>query len=398
MVKKDFFVQRNPEEIEALDCNVVDTPENLVGEIEGIEDPNRQAVILDCGEDDLLVHPAFANIRNPVYRSRVTTRGIKRKGKQRREYPSYVQLEQPRSIENAIGLHRSENFPVNIRNKAFFESMAHLPEHENFHVGYMIRPIVGEDKSPMLVPFNAVADGAILDSYSERIKSNLPFDCGSKVIHVYGSDVYVKVPSEEQGKGRYTVLWENVPIRGMNKSKRELKESERELTESDRRAVLGWSTSPAYGIIKDGEFRGSLDAMPGNLQTHVSHEGSHRVGQAFKFKLMDNHSVASHREMVRHFMRGNDWRPMEMSQIANVSKADSAFYNRVRNNFLIMTRDKNGNPIFSQPREDQEAMLIARRVGNYIKELKEGEIQETMYWDPVRDGSVMGYSVLPGEK
>ena len=41
---------------------------------------------------------------------------------------------------------------------------------------------------------------------------------------------------------------------------------------------------------------------------------------------------------------------------------------------------------------------MARRVGNRIRELKPGEVQETIHWDAERDGKISQYPVLPGEE
>jgi hypothetical protein len=372
--KKAFFRRRTEAEIGKLDCQVVDSPVGLVQRIEEL-DPARQALILDFP----LVHPAYKNDGDPQYVSRTTMRGVRRHGDER-SYPSYIRLTQPRSMKNAVKLFRKGNLPFKLRNKAFFESMKHIPEEENFYVGYMVWPITG-DKSPIMVPFWSLAEGCMIDAYSGRVCLG---ENGSKVERVYGPEVIVKVPSRDKKASKYVVKFSNVPRREM---------------ENAERAVVGWDTRPAYGRIVNGEFVQDESASPAHKLTNVSHEGSHRHGESFIFTAIYPHCVAAYQEIIRNAMRDGDYSPMEMSQFAILSREDAAFYNKVRNNLLISETTPAGTNVLKHPRLDQQSMLIARNVANKVRMLeKKGDIQDTMYWDQTRDKAIADYPFLPGEK
>ena len=378
MTRKEFFRRRSEAEIKKLDCQVVDSPVRLVQRIEEL-DSVRQALIFDFP----LVHPAYKNDGDSQYVSRTTMRGVRRSGdnRDRRFYPSYIQLKQPRSIENAAEFFRKGNLPFKLRNKAFFENMKHIREEENFYVGYMVWPVSGNDKSPIMVPFWSLAEGDMIDAYNGRVCLG---ENGSKVERVYGPEVIVRVPSRDKKASRYVVKFSNVPHRGM---------------ENTERAVVGWNTRPAYGRMKDGEFIQDESAFPAHKLTNVSHEGSHRRGESFIFTAIYPHCVAAYQEIIRNAMRDGDYSPMEMSQFAILSRDDAAFYNKIRNNILIPETTPSRTHVLKHPRLDQQSMLIARRVADKVRMLeKKGDFQDTMYWDEGRDGRIKDYPVLPGEK
>ena len=199
MTRKEFFRRRSEAEIKKLDCQVVDSPVRLVQRIEEL-DSVRQALIFDFP----LVHPAYKNDGDSQYVSRTTMRGVRRSGdnRDRRFYPSYIQLKQPRSIENAAEFFRKGNLPFKLRNKAFFENMKHIREEENFYVGYMVWSVSGNDKSPIMVPFWSLAEGDMIDAYNGRVCLG---ENGSKVERVYGPEVIVRVPSRDKKASRYVV-------------------------------------------------------------------------------------------------------------------------------------------------------------------------------------------------
>jgi hypothetical protein len=373
MARKAFFKERTVNQIQKLDCKVVDNPVGLVEKIENL-DPENEGLILDFP----LAHPDYKD-EDLQYASRKTMRGVKRKGK-RRTFPSYIQLRQPRSKEEAIKAHGNGVFPFKIRNQAFFEKMENIPEEENFFVGYMVWPITG-DMSPIMVPFWSLAEGCMMDAYNRRICKG---ENGSKIERIYGPDLIMKVPSREKKASRYVLRVNDIPHGSM----------------SDKdRAVVGWNTRPSYGVIRDGEFVQDESAAPGHKLPNLSHEGSHRSGEDFKFTMLYPHCDAANQEIIRQFMGVGDLKPFEMSQLAVLSREDASFYNKERNNLLVYELNENGECVLRHPRIDQKSMLFARRVGNNIRTLEHiGDIQETMYWDPERDGKISQYPFLPGER
>ncbi|MFA5992814.1 MAG: hypothetical protein WC796_03855 [Candidatus Pacearchaeota archaeon] len=388
MTKKAFFQRRSVAEIRGLNCEVVDTPEGLVSRIENL-DPENEGLIIDVGQVPL-THPSFTSLTSDLeYASRMALRGVKRKG-DKREFISYVPIQQPRSVESAIAISRQRHLPFKLRNKSLFEAMRSIPEGENFYVGYMFWPILGNNKSPILVPYWALCNGTVLDAYSQRICKKLPFNkdhpeqAGTIVERNYAPEFITRVPSTEDGKGRYLVKWHNVPIRSIRE---------------DDRAVIGWSTRPAYGRVSEGAFEEREDLAPMHeFFTQISHEGSHRRGESFEFTLVDPHAFASWSELLRFSMREGDYSPWDTSQYALLSRLDAAYWNKENNNLLVREKNTQGNYVFKHPRIDQLSVLFARHVGARIKQLSPGQVQETMYWDPERDGKIGRYPVLPGEK
>ena len=374
MVRKSFFQERSLNEINNLSLEVVGSAEGLVDKIEEI-DAKSEGLILDFP----LVHPAFENEGSPQYVSRKTLRGIKRLGG-KRFYPSYIQLKQPRSKESAINLFNKGVLPINIRNMAFFEKMNLVSEADNFNVGYMVWPVSGSSKSPMMIPFWSIAEGCMIDCYNSR---ECKGEHGSKIERIYGPEVILRVPSRNKKQSKYVIKFSNVP--------------NRELGLIDR-AVIGWNTKPAYGRFKEGEFIQDESASPLHKLTNVSHDGCHRIGESFDFTIVYPHCIAAYQELVRGAMKRGDFSPLEMSQFAILSREDASFYNKVRNNLLIVEKNDAGKDVLKKPRIDQKSMLIARRVGNRVKKLNAGEIQETMYWDIERDGRIKDYPFLLGEK
>jgi hypothetical protein len=381
MVKKDFFKRRTEAQIKKLDCKVVDTPEGLVDAIEEL-DIDREGLILDFP----LVHPDFNNPRyNPQYNSRRTGRGAKFKGSsgsERKSFPAFLCLDQPISRE---GAKEGKRRPFIIRNDAF-RSMKQLQEEDNFQMGYLYRSITGNVRIPHLISFWAIDHGNMLDSFSERMKVNLPnFDVGAKVERNYAPNIYLKVPSKQKGKGRYTQLWRNVPTE-----------------ENDSRRVLAWNTSNTYGSVVDNSFQEDVSAGPGYKNYQIGQENPRGEAASLQFRFVDDHDVEGYSEMIRYFMRRGNLVPLEMSQIAIPSREDIPFARKLDNNLLIRTVNKSGES-FNHPREDQYSILRGRHIAKHIRSEEEARkqtsvVEPTMYWDPERDGRIRDYPWRPGEK
>ena len=375
MIKKTFFQERKYDELLDMSLTNVENPQGLVDVIEEL-DSDKEGLVLDFP----LVHPAFEKSGNPQVVSRKTLRGVKRVGNNR-YYPSYLQLQQPRSKENAVAFFNKGNFPINLRNKAFFDSMKNVPEENNFNVGYMVWPVSGNDLSPIMVPFWSIAEGCMVDSYNSRICKG---ENGSKVERVYGPEVIVKVPSRHKKAQKYVIKFSNVPSK--------------EFTDNQN-AVIGWNTRPAYGKMVDENFVQDESFAPLHKLTNLSHEGSHRNGESFQFTMVYPHCVAAYQAILRQAMNNEkDFSSLEMSQYALLSREDASFYNKLRNNVLIREKNEEGDYVLRRPRLDQKSMLLARRVGNKVKKLEKGQIQETMFWDAERDGRIADYPFLVGER
>tara|TARA_Y100000310_G_scaffold191973_1_gene191913 strand:- start:29 stop:730 length:702 start_codon:yes stop_codon:yes gene_type:complete len=233
-----------------------------------------------------------------------------------------------------------------------------------------------------MIPFWSLAEGCMMDTYEGRFCKGK--DRGSEIESALGPELIVKVPSREEKASRYVLKVSNVPNRPMG---------------DIARAIVGWSTRPAYGVMRNGEFVQDESAAPAHNLTNVSHEGSHRRGESFEFTMIYPHCVAGNQEIIRDAMRDGDYGPFEMCQLAILSREDASFYNKERNNLLIVEINGCGEKVLRHPRIDQKSMLFARRVGNKIRRLENRrDIQETMYWDAERDGRISEYPFLPGEK
>ena len=85
--------------------------------------------------------------------------------------------------------------------------MVDLPEEDNFHVGYMVRPITG-DRSPIMIPFSSLAGGCMMDAYNGRVCKG---ENGSKIEGIYGPEIIVRVPSKKKNSSRYVLKVSDVP-------------------------------------------------------------------------------------------------------------------------------------------------------------------------------------------
>ena len=380
MGKKSFFRRRTPAKIQGLDLKVVESSKNLSRKIEALN--SRTEGIIINGDTIPLTPPIFSNMTDDVeYASRMALRGVERKG-DKRFYPYYVGVQQPRSIESAVANYRAGRFPFRLRNKSLFDAMKNIPEEDNFNVGFMYFPITGNNKSPIMVLFWGVGGGNVMDVYSQRMCKGET--AGTRVLRDYAPIFILKVPSTEKKKGRYTVKFHDVPTRKQDDA---------------YKAVIGWNTKPAYGIITESEFQENQGEGPlHELYTEISHEGKHRRGETFGHTIVDPHAVAAWSELLRESMRQGDYSPWEMSQYPLLSREDAAYWNKLNNNLLVAEKTKGGTYVLKHPRIDQLSVLMARRVGNRIRELKPGEVQETIHWDAERDGKISQYPVLPGEE
>jgi len=369
MAKKDFFQTRTSGEIKKLQTDVVKNPGGLVDRIESLN-PMSEGLILDFP----LFHPDYNLNDDEIYTARRTMRGELR-DRSGRGFPSYVGLEQPRSVKSAYAESR---MPVEIRMEAFVK-MADVPEEENNYVGFLRRPITG-DRVPILTSFWAIMEGAKLDAYTGRVCENLPNpNAGACVERVYGPNVIVKVPSRTKGHNRYTIRWENIATSEAGKNAR----------------VLAWGSRPVFGsVTASGNFHESLNGIPTHLTYNVGH---HKDGSSSReFTPLYPHGVAAHQTLLRYFLKEvRDRTPLRASQIPVPSRADAAFWNKLENNILVKYIGENGKESFRPLRIDQKSILMARRVGKYAAT---PGIPKAMYWDGIRDAHIANYPWLPGEE
>jgi len=382
MAKKAFFERRTEAKIQDLDIKLIESPKNLSKIIEDLN-PRTEAIVIDTRNNKVsLTHPSF-RLDDPLYGSRRSLRGVKRSG-DTRVFPNYISLQQPRSGEEAVKFFRKGHLPFKLRNKSMFEAMSSIPEENNFHVGYMFRPVIGNNQSPILVPFWALGGGNQIDVYSQRIREKLKQNSGTEVLRDYSPEVIVKVPSTEEKHGRYTVKWHNVTRRSIHEQER---------------AIIGWGTRPAYGVIHEDDFVQREDAAPlHEFYASISHEGKHRHGESFEFTQIHPHSIGSWYEIIRDSIREGDYATLEMSQYALLSREDAAYWNKLNNNVLVIENGLSEKPVIKHPRIDHLSVLFGRRVQNNLRRLNRGEVQTTLYWDAERDGKIAKYPVLPGEE
>ena len=373
MAKKAFFRERTEAEILKLDVSKINTPVGLVDIIESI-DPGKEALLLDFP----FVHPDFQE-KDLVYGSRRTMRGVVRRGATR-TYPSYISLKQPRSREDAL---KETHIPLDARTEAFYR-LSLIPEENIFCVGYIRFPITGNVRPPILTSFRDVMDGAMIDSYTGKVCKTLPkeFNAGAFVEYDYGPNVFVKVPSKRKGHDKYLVKWSNVATKDVPSKK-----------------ILAWNTRPYYGVFDgEGNFVVSPDAEPEHKAHNVGHAGNMSEGESFDYFTLYPQGVAAHNTLIRYFMRQSNLIPLQMSQVAIPSYSDASFWNKLRNNVLILENSNGQGQVPKPLRIDQKSMLMARRVAKYFRFRLPDEITQSMYWDSERDGRIRDYPWQPGEK
>jgi len=371
-MKKQFFKIRTPREILKLDTTTINEPKGLVKIIDDM-DKKSQAIILDFK----LMHPDF-NIEgsSEQYISRITLRGIRPKNNLKK-YPSYLRLNQPKSRAQAYA---EERLPISFRNLEFL-SMKNLAEEENYIVGYMRRPIVGLDRSPLLTSFWSIMNGAKMDGYNSRICSRMPpvFNAGTKVKIDHGPTIFVEVPSSTKGKSKYPQQWLDVAT---------------DLHDS-RNRIKCWSTKPTYGRFEGDCFIEDFSKSPESTRYNYGNEGKFKDGCNYKFQELDPKAVAGYYGIIRHFRERGNLAPLTYSQFAIPSRSDVIFWNKLENNVLIKEVNLSGKEVFRHPRMDQLSMLFARWIAQKMND--ETQVQETMYWDPSRDGKISDYPWLKEE-
>jgi len=336
--KKSFFNERTSAEILKMDLKRVDRARGLVDKILALN-PAGEALQL------------MAQITpGRFYAGGLDSREASRKCFKHGEL---IALSQPYSEYEALA---SKEIPLAVRMRDFAKLQGMREEEINF-VGYSWRPVVGE-KRKRIVPFVFLLQAEQLFAYSEgvggiEVKS---YDDARRVTKE-GATVVCKVPSRTEKHGRYLVTLQHVPVdNGTGK----------------RAAVWGLKHK-----FDSGEEPGHTTYSDIRYSWESAREGSDVV-------RFNPHSIAAYIAVIKHYNTQHNLTPLEMNPFALPSKLGADFYKRMTNNVVIFDPTLTGKQKFRKLHLDEKSILFGRLIGNVGP-------QESVYWDPARDGRLKDY-------
>ena len=97
------------------------------------------------------------------------------------------------------------------------------------------------------------------------------------------------------------------------------------------------------------------------------------------------HSIAAYIAVVKHYNAQHNLTPLEMNPFALPSKLGADFYKKMTNNVVIFDPTLTGENKFRKLHLDEKSILFGRFIGNVGP-------QESVYWDPARDGRLKDYN------
>jgi len=335
--KKSFFNERTEAGIRALSSKRAFTARGLV---ERISDLSPSEAV----EIRVMITPGqfYRNTSNSAQASRKCYK-----------HGDLIALTQPKTQGQAYGC---SDIPLQIRDRDF-SALEGMREDEINFVGYSFRPVQGNDKRKRVVPFVWIPEALRLFAYSETMTEPIkitPYADAARV-KFEGADVICNVPSREKGKARYNIKLKHVPVEGS----------------TERRAVA-WSLSNDSGN-KGPEH--SLYNIKYNYEDDI--EGS----EVFTFYP---HDIAAYVAVIKHFNEKHNLTPIEMSPLALPSKRTADFYTKLCNNVLIYDPSSGEKDHLRKLHIDEKSILLARSIGVYGHD-------ETMFWNPERDGMFKDY-------
>lgn len=342
MGRKSFFKERSAEQSKKCDLTNVYRARGLAEKIAEIGDSKVIAVRTS------IIPARFYN----------QTRESNEAARKCYKHGDFIALSQPKTQGEAF---ECREIPLAIRARDFGK-LEEMREEEINYVGYTFRPVQGNDRRKRVVPFVWILEGARLFAYAENFANGIevkPY-ADAKKARFEGADIVCRVPSRQKGKPRYSLRLKHVPVEGS----------------TERRAVC-WSLSSEY--------------PDGNIPEHIlfnikyNFQEDAETSNVFTFYPQD---IATYIAVIKHYNKEHNLTPIEMSPIALPSKKMADFYTKLCNNVLIydprLTAKDNPEKL-RKLNLTEKSIVIARAIGRCGHD-------ETMFWDPERDGKLRDYS------
>jgi len=344
MGKKAFFKDRTNAEIRDLHTQRAYSQRDLINKI----------LNLDGSEDAL-------EIRNMIIPGKFHINAKSSQDASRKCYKhgDLIALNQPQTQQEA---YECRDIPLAIRARDFDE-LRKLNEEEINFIGYSFRPVQGRDRRKRIVPFVWVPESAKLFGYSENIietnprkKKGIeikPYDDSAKV-KTEGAKIIAKVPSRTAKKPRYIIRLENIPVEG----------------NTERRAI-------PWGVKSDFE----IDPEHSKYNMRYTWEHDREGSDIFTFYP---HDIAAYFGVIKTFNEKHNLTPLEMNPFSIPSRKLAEFYKKLCNNVLVFDPTLLSKDKLRKPHLAEKSILIARAIGKLGHD-------ETMFWDPERDGRLKDY-------
>lgn len=344
MIRKSFFRERSVEEIQELS-------EQRVFNVRGLV---RKILDLNPASDAL-------TLQTPILPLSALQRGIPWRVSARKYYKHgpLISLSQPQSLQIAYAC---REIPLKIRERDF-NRLRERREEDVFFVGYSWYPVQGRDRLKRVVSFTWNLEAIRLFGYAENRTEGIkvkPYPDARKV-SLEGANIVCEVPSRTKKMPRYKLLLKHVPVDGT----------------TERRAVA-WSLCSRYGS-EEKEGTPPTYAM---YDIRYRYEQDREGSEVFRFYP---HDIAAYIAVIKEYNQQKNLTPLEMSPLALASQREAAYYTRLCNNVLIY--DPTSHNFKGGMRKlyvAEKAVLIARSIAVLGHD-------ETMYWEPTRDGLLKNY-------
>ena len=345
MDKKPFFRDREANEISGFRLKNVYSQRNLV----------RRILDLDQKEEAILIRTQitpgrfFKNVQNSKEASRKCYK-----------HGDLIALSQPLTREEA---YKTKEIPLAIRNRDLNKLRSIKEEEINF-IGYSFYPVQGRDRRKRIVPFVWLPEGRRTFSYAENFANGIEINDfpDAKRVSREGATIICRVPSRTEKKQRYELRLKNVPVEGV----------------TERRAI-------PWGIKTEYDGPGPEHSLFNIRYTwELSPEGSDAI-------TFYPHDIAAYIAVAGDYWKRHNLTPMEMNPFALISKKEYEFDKKLSNNVLVFDPSLISKTKFRKLHLDEKCILIGRSISVLGAE-------ETMYWDPGRDGRLRDYELKNDSK
>jgi len=345
MATKSFFRERTAAQIRMLKVKQVYSQRGLVKRILELN-PSEEGLELRVR---IIPGRFFKNTASHAEASRKCYR-----------FGELISLSQPERQKDA---YECREIPLAVRARDFMKNLENRKEEDIHYIGYSFRPVQGRDRRKRVVPFAWLLEAARLYAYAGNRSYGItvnPYDDAARV-RKEGASIFCDVPSRTRKKPRYVIRLDNVPVKGTN----------------ERMAVV-------WGIKSD--FKIDPEHSKWNIRYTWAHDREGR--DRFTFYP---HDIAAYIAVMMKYYEKHNLTPLEMNPFALPSKKEvEEFYKKLCNNVVIFdpTLSSSGKSRKRTTRKlhiAEKSILIARSISVLGHD-------ESMYWEPSRDGLLENYN------
>ena len=351
MVRKKFFKTRSVAQIRKLKVSRVRSRRNLV----------RRVLDMDPSADAI-------ELTKPLTPEKYFRKGGNWKEASIRHlrHGKLIPLRQPGTVKAA---HECSDIPLAVRSADFSRVLwgqvkRDMTEENIDFLGYSWRPVrKSGDARRRIVYFGASSAAIDIFRYGERLEEKggggiglKPYTKARAVIKG-GATVDCSVFSREVGANRYRLRLVGVPFEGVTEK---------------RSAIWGFkveylSAPPAFGYYATLKYK---------------LEGSQIIGDDIAF---DPHPIAAYLKFAGESWKRHNMTPMEMNPFTLLSKEGFEFWKKLESNLVVRDRTLSSKLKLRPLHLDEKCMMMAMLIGVVGPD-------ESVFWDPGRDGKIKDYS------